>query len=127
MKKPLIFAFAGALALAVSPVVSADTMKETVTEKTTTYKGVVSEMPDSQTIMLKTETGSPTRYTFNEKTTFVDESGAVVSRETIRNQPVTIHTVPGGSSVVSRVVVGPRTGGDTTIRKETHVEERRVQ
>ena len=101
--------------------------QETTTEKTTTFKGTLSEFPDSRTIILKSDTGNPMRYTFNEKTTFVDENGNVVSRETIRNQPVTIYTSPeGGSTVVSKVVVS-RSGGGETIRKETTVEERRTE
>jgi hypothetical protein len=126
MKRQLLGAIAGIVALAGASAAAADTIKEErVTEKTTTFKGVVSEMPDSQTIVLESDTGNPMRYTFNEKTTFVDENGNVVSRETIRNRPVTIHTTPGGSTVVTRVVVGRP--GDTTIRKETHVEERRTE
>jgi hypothetical protein len=125
MRKQLVLALCGVLSLAA---VSAAEMtrQETTTEKTTTYKGVVSEMPDSSTIVLKSETGSPTRYTFSEKTTFVDADGNVVSRETIRDQPVTIYTTPeGGSTIVSKVVVG-RPGGET-VRREKTVEERRTE
>jgi hypothetical protein len=125
MKKQLAIALFGALTLAAVPAMSETVREETTTEKTTTFKGTLSEFPDSHTIVLKGDTGSPARYTFNEKTTFVDENGNVVSRETIRNQPVTIYTAPdAGSTVVSKVVVS-RSGGDTTTRKETTVEERR--
>ena len=126
-KKQLLGVVAGIVALAGAPAVNADTVKhETVTEKTTTFKGTVSDMPDTKTIVIQSDTGSPSRYTVNEKTTFVDENGNVVSRETIRNRPVTIHTMPGGSTEISRVVVGGP--ADTTVRKETtRVEERRTE
>src|ERR1044072_8994186 len=57
----------------------------------TTYSGTVSEIaPSSSTIVIKSESSpEPMRYTFNEKTTFVDAAGDVVTQEEIRNQPVT--------------------------------------
>ena len=80
---------------------------------------------DSSTIILKSDQGTPTRYQFSEKTTFVDADGNVVSRETIRNQPVTIYTEPeGGSTIISKVVVG-RPG--ETVRRERTIEEHRSE
>jgi hypothetical protein len=126
MKKQLVIALCGVLSLAAVPAAFSEmTREETTTEKTTTYKGTITDMPDSSTIVLKSETGAPTRYQFSEKTTFVDADGNVVSRETIRNQPVTIYTAPeGGSTIVSKVVVGR--AGDT-VRREKTVEERRTE
>ena len=128
MRKQLVLALC-ALMLAGATGVRAETVRrETTTEKTTTFKGTVSELtPGSSTIVLKSDTGMPSRYTLNEKTTFVDQNGNVVSRETIKDQPVTIYTTPEtGSTVVSRVVVDRSSGGGT-IRKETTVEERRTE
>ena len=74
----------------------------------TTYTGTVSEIaPSSSTIVIKSESSpQPMRYTFNEKTTFVDASGATVSQESIRNQPVTVYyTKDGDNMMVSKVVV----------------------
>jgi hypothetical protein len=126
MKKQLVLALCGVLMMGAVPAAFAGTTtEETTTTKTTTFKGVVSEMPDSSTIVLKSDTGMPTRYQFSEKTTFVDADGNVVSRETIRNQPVTIYTAPeGGSTIVSKVIVG-RSG--ETVRREKTVEERRTE
>lgn len=125
-KQQLVFALCGVLSIAGVPAALAGTTTdETTTERTTTYKGVVTDMPDSSTMVLKSDIGTPTRYTFSEKTTFVDANGNVVSRETIRNQPVTIYTTPEGSStIVSKVVVG-RPG--ETVRRERTVEERRTE
>ncbi|HUE38631.1 MAG TPA: hypothetical protein VMR29_03960 [Candidatus Binatia bacterium] len=46
------------------------------------------------------------RYTFNEKTMFVDSAGNVVQQDTIRNQPVTVYySKDGDQMTVSKVVV----------------------
>ncbi len=128
MKKQFVLAIATSLVLAGAAGVQADTVRsETTTEKTTTYKGTVSEFaPGSSTIVLKSDSGSPTSYQISEKTTFVDANGNVVSRETLRNQPVTVYTMPsdGGQTVVSKVVVDRSGAAGTTTRKETTVEER---
>jgi hypothetical protein len=128
MKKQTVLAFASCLMLAGAIGVRADTIRETTTEKTTTFRGTVSEFaPGSSTIVLKSDSGSPSSYQVSEKTTYVDQNGNVVSRETLRNQPVIVYTMPseGGQTVVSKIVVdrsGPAAG--TTTRKETTVEER---
>lgn len=125
MKQGLGLALGAALLFA-GVAVRADMREETTTEKTTSYRGTVSEFaPGSSTIILKSDSGAPMRYQVNEKTTFVDAQGNVVSRETIQNQPVTVFTDPaGGSTIVSRVVVDRSGGGGTTTRKETTVEKR---
>ena len=130
MKKQFVLAVATSLALAGAVGVRAETVRsETTTEKTTTFKGTVSEFaPGSSTIVLKSDSGSPSSYQVSEKTTYVDMNGNVVSRETLRNQPVTIYTMPSdaaGQTVVSKVVVdrsAPAAG--STTHKETTVEER---
>src|SRR5688572_431364 len=130
MKKQLVVALCGSLMLAGAGIVgAAETVrKETTTEKTTTFKGTVSEFgPGSSTIVLKSEAGMPSRYTINEKTTFVDQNGNVVSRETIKDQPVTIYTPEAGSTTVSKIVVDRSAGGGETMRRERTVEERRVE
>ena len=128
MKKQFALAIATSLVLAGAIGAQADTVRsETTTEKTTTFKGTVSEFaPGSSTIVLKSDSGSPTSYQISEKTTFVDANGNVVSRETLRNQPVTVYTMPadGGQTVVSKVVVDRSGPAGTTTRKETTVEER---
>ena len=130
MKQQLVLALCGTMRVAGALDVRAESVRsDTTTEKTTTYKGTVSEFaPGSSTIMLKTDTGGPTRYQVSEKTTFVDMDGNVVSRETIsKDQPVTIYTTPeAGSTIVSKVVVD-RSGGGSTVRKERTVEERRTE
>ena len=95
---------------------AADMMEKTV-EKTTTYKGTVSEInPTSSTIVLRSESSSaPTTYTYNKETKFVDSTGNVVSYEVIKNTPVTVqYTQEGDRMVVTKVIQQP-----TAVRKET--------
>ena len=102
----LSLAAIGATMPSVANAETIETMKQT--SSSTTYTGTVSELtPSSSTIVIKSESApQPMRYTFNEKTTFVDASGATVSQESIRNQPVTVYyTKDGDNMMVSKVVV----------------------
>ncbi|MBI3767766.1 MAG: hypothetical protein HY271_04625 [Deltaproteobacteria bacterium] len=73
--------------------------------------------------MIKSETQPETmRYTVNEKTTFVDSSGNVVTQEQIRNVPVTVYTVKAGDQrIVTKVIATNPTG--TVERKTTTTED----
>jgi hypothetical protein len=74
---------------------------------TTTSAGTVSQFsPD--TIMVKTETAAaPVTYSYTKTTTYVDESGAPVSIETVKSGlPVTVYyMMVGDKMVASKVVV----------------------
>lgn len=108
-----------ALGIAAPAFAQMDTMQHTTTttEKTTTYRGVVSDVnPTSSTIILKSEASSaPTTYTYNKETVFVDPQGNVVSYEVIKDSPVTVsYRQEGDRMIVTKVeATGPR------IRKET--------
>ena len=104
------------------PVSLADTA---VTEKTTTYSGVVSEVnPTTSTIILKSETApAPVTYNFTKETVFVDGQGKVVTYETIKNSPVTVEYVKEGErTIVNRVVMTKP--GSVTKETTTHTETR---
>jgi hypothetical protein len=95
---------------------------DTVTkEVTTTYTGTVSEIdPSASTIILKSESGSPTRYVVGTKTIYVDELGKTVTYEAVRGKPVTIYTARTGDEVVvEKVVVARPAAAGTTVHKET--------
>ena len=112
----LVSSLALALGGAVAAPAFAD-METTTTEKTTTYRGTVTELnPSSSTIILRSETSSaPTTYTFNKETVFVDETGKTISQEMIKNAPVTVHyTREGDRMIVTKVMRQP-----TTVKKET--------
>jgi hypothetical protein len=113
-----------ALAIAVSA--SAEMTQETTT--TTTYTGTVSSVsPSSSTIILKSDAASdvPTKYVYSERTSWVDAAGNTVTRESVRNQPVTIYYEKQGDQlVVSKVVMqkplpAPRVEKKTTTTTTT--------
>ncbi|HJQ85134.1 MAG TPA: hypothetical protein VKA21_13710 [Candidatus Binatia bacterium] len=116
------------LLAAAGPVSAAEVVEREVTEKkTTTYSGTVSSIDSGHsTMMLRSETSTaPSTYTFTEKTTFVDDAGNVVTRESVVNRPVTVYyTKEGDAMIVSKVVVNRPTGGviQRQERKETTTE-----
>jgi hypothetical protein len=81
------------------------TVKETTS--TTTSAGTISEF-GPETIVIRSETSpEPIRYSYSKTTTYVDETGAPVSIETVKSGlPVTVHYVKVGDRMVaSRVIV----------------------
>jgi hypothetical protein len=107
MKKTSMVALASALALSGSLLVSGVRADMTTTEKTTTYKGTVSEVdPSSSTIIVKSETETtPEKYTYTKETVFTDAQGHVVTYEAMRNTPVTVYyTRDGDRTIVTKVV-----------------------
>ena len=116
MKRRSCSVLVSALALA-GLVTAASVNADTITEKTTTYTGTVTEVnPSSSTIILRSEkAATPMTYTYNKETVFVDEAGRVVSYETLKDSPVTVHyTRDGDRMIVTKVTKQP-----TTVRKET--------
>jgi len=108
MKKKTYRHYAGAAMLGVlltANVVLAQTT-EMSTTTTTSSAGTVSEFGPA-TIMIKTETApDPVRYTYTKTTTYVDETGAPVSMETVKSGlPVTVYYVKDGSNMVASKVI----------------------
>lgn len=128
MQRLTVLALSGLLTLGGATLASADVMKETTTRsETTTYSGTVSAFaPGSSTIVLKSETSPEARYQVTEKTTYVDAQGNVVSRESIMNQPVTIHTTQDGDKMVVSKVVVSRPGTERTVHEKT-IERRSTE
>ena len=115
MKRRSCSVLVSALALA-GLVAAAPVNADTITEKTTTYTGTVTEVnPSSSTIIMRSEAASaPTTYTYNKETVFVDETGKVVSYEALKDSPVTVHyTRDGDRMIVTKVTKQP-----TTIQKK---------
>ncbi len=95
-------------ALLLSIVLAGSAVAQTVTTSTTSV-GTVSEFsPD--TIVVKSETDSGiSRYTYSKSTTYVDETGAPVSLETVKSGlPVTVHYVREGDRMLANRVVVKR-------------------
>jgi hypothetical protein len=103
------------------------TFAQTVVQSTTTTNsvGTISEFsPD--TIIIRSETSpEPLRYTYSKTTTYVDETGAPVTMETVKSGlPVTVYyTKVGNQLVANRVVVRKTTtvtpAAPTAIEKKT--------
>jgi hypothetical protein len=119
-KKAATAIFAGVLATA--SLASA----QVSTTTTTTSAGTVDTLsPDVVTVHSTTST-APISYSFSRTTTYVDEAGNPVARETIRSgAPVTIYyTQDGDKMIASKVVVRKTTtttdgATDTTTVKKT--------
>ena len=79
----------------------------TVQETTTTSAGTISEF-GPETITIHSETSpEPLRYSYSKTTTYVDETGAPVSIDTVKSGlPVTVYYVQDGDRRrVSKVIV----------------------
>lgn len=89
--------------------------EKTVTVTKTETAGTISEIsPD--TIVVKTETStSPLKYSYTKTTSYVDETGAPVSIETVKTGlPVTVYYTVDGKRMVAQKVVVRKTTTTTT-------------
>jgi hypothetical protein len=79
-------------------------VKEVTT--TTTSAGTISEF-SPETIVIRTETSpQPVRYNYTKTTTYVDETGAPVSMETVKSGlPVTVYYIKDGDRMVASKVI----------------------
>jgi len=88
----------------------------TVSKVTTTESaGTISELnPD--TIVVRTESSStPSQYVYTKSTTYVDETGAPVSIETVKSGlPVTVYYTNEGDRRIANKVVIRKTTTTTT-------------
>jgi hypothetical protein len=115
-----------ALTLAIPLQAFAQTTVERTTETTTTSTlGTVSEFgPERITVRTETST-EPLSYAVSKTVTYVDETGAPVSMETVKSGlPVTVHYTRDGEALVAKkIVVRKRTttvpGAETTTTTTT--------
>jgi hypothetical protein len=85
------------------------TFAQTVVKETTsatTSAGVISEFGPG-TIIIRSETSpEPLRYIYSKTTTYIDETGAPVSMETVKSGlPVTVYYVKDGDRMVASKVI----------------------
>lgn len=80
------------------------TVKETTT--TTNSAGTITEF-GPETILIRTANSpQPVRYSYSKTTTYVDETGAPVSIETVKSGlPVTVYYVKVGDRMVASKVI----------------------
>ena len=85
---------------------------------TTTTSGTISDFVGEQIVVRTESSAEPLTYRFTKTTTYVDETGAPVSIETVRSGlPVTVHYVKEGDALLAKKVVVKKTtstpGGTT--------------
>jgi hypothetical protein len=98
----------GAALLAISCFWSSQAFAQTSTTVTTTNGAFTEYVPGSETMVVRSETGtSPLRYSVTKQTTIVDETGAPVAVDRISpgSQLSVQYTGSGDQLVASRVVV----------------------
>ena len=108
----------GAALLAISCFLSSQAFAQTTTTVTTTNGAFTEYVPGSETMVVRTESGSsPLRYSVTKQTTIVDEAGAPVAIDRISpGSPLSIqYTGSGDRLVASRVVVRRAATGTTAV------------
>ena len=93
----------GILLLTGTSAIAQTTVRETTA---TTSAGTISEF-GPETIIIRSETSpEPVRYSYSKTTTYVDETGAPVSIETVKSGlPVTVYYMKVGDRMVASKVV----------------------
>lgn len=106
MKKTILHSFCGLL---IASAMSTAAFAQTVVRETTTTNaaGTITEFGPEQIIVRSETSPQPVRYISRKTTTYVDDTGAPVSIETVKSGlPVTVYyTQEGDQMVASRVVV----------------------
>jgi hypothetical protein len=108
----------GAALLAVGCFWSSQAFAQSSTTVTTTNGAFTEYVPGSETMVVRSETGtSPLRYSVTKQTTIVDETGAPVAVDRISpgSQLSIQYTGSGDRLVASRVVVRPATTATTAV------------
>ena len=97
-------ALLGLLLTTVNVTFAQTVVKETTT--TTNSAGTISEF-GPETIIIRSETSpEPIRYSYTKTTTYVDETGAPVSIETVKSGlPVTVYYLKVGDKMVASKVI----------------------
>ena len=98
--------FLGVMLFTANVAMAQSTSSTTSTTTTTTSDGTVSQFgPDSFVIKSTTST-TPLSYSYSKTTTYVDENGNAVSRETVKSgAPVTVYYTQDGDKMVATKVI----------------------
>ncbi|MBV5317319.1 MAG: hypothetical protein JZU50_05890 [Desulfobulbaceae bacterium] len=116
MKTMKSIVFASAVLLLPVGVLAQQEMRTVDTVTTTESAGTISDVGPG-TIVVRSETSSsPTNYSSTKSTTYVDDTGAPVSVETVRSgQPVTVYYTREGDRMVADKVVVRKTTTTTEV------------
>ena len=109
--KHITSTFAAAVLLGLSLTTAQIAVAQTTVQTTTTNSaGTITEFsPD--TLVIRTESAPErVRYSYSKTTTYVDETGAPVSMETVKSGlPVTVYYIKEGDRMVASKVIVRRT------------------
>lgn len=107
-----------AATIALSPSLLAQTVVKETTA--TTSLGTITEF-SPETLIIRSETApEPIRYHYSKTTTYVDETGAPVSIETVKSGlPVTVYYVKEGDRMVASKVIVRKVAPAATVEKKT--------
>jgi len=102
------YTLTGAALLGLMLITANVTLAQTAVKETTTTTtaGTISEF-SPETIVVRSETSpEPIRYSYSKTTTYVDETGAPVSIETVKSGlPVTVHYTKVGDRMLANKVI----------------------
>jgi hypothetical protein len=91
---------------------------------TTETAGTISELGQDTIVVQSESSSSPLRYSSTKSTTYIDETGAPVSVETVKSGlPVTVYYTREGDRMVADKVVARKT---TTTTGSPMVQEKRT-
>jgi hypothetical protein len=112
----------GLMLITVNVTFAQTAIKETTT--TTTSAGTISEF-GPETIIIRSDTSpQPIRYSYSKTTTYVDETGAPVSLETVKSGlPVTVYYVKVGDKMMASKVIVKRA---VTVPAAPIIEEKKT-
>jgi hypothetical protein len=92
---------------------------------TTETAGTISELGQDTIVVQSESSSSPMRYSSTQRTTYVDETGAPVSIETVKSGlPVTVYYTREGDRMVADKVVVRKT---TTTTGSPMIQEKRTR
>ncbi len=103
-RKLLSAALSGLMLITASTSFAQTAVQETTT--TTTSAGTISEFGPEMIIVRSESSPEPLRYSYSKTTTYVDETGAPVSIETVKSGlPVTVYYMKVGDRMVASKVI----------------------
>ena len=108
MKKVTLFVFT--LAVLILPCGLLFAQQENVETVTTETAGTISEVRPDTLVIRTTTSSAPMNYSYTKSTTYVDETGAPVSIETVKSGlPVKVYYTREGDRMIANKVVVRKT------------------
>ncbi len=124
MKPAMLFVFALAVLIIPCELFAQQENVTVNTVTTTETAGTISEVSPNNIVVRSQTSSSPMSYSYTKSTTYVDETGAPVTIETVKSGlPVTIYYTREGDRMVANKVVVQKT---MTTTEKPGIEEKRT-